>query len=104
MLRHHGPGHPVLTKDLSDGYSEHPGWYEDSKEVDYRWKMITISNTMGFDRYHAIFDEAVQWLYDTLDNCEEHCRWVRVNDCQYFYFQRKEDATLFALKWSQPDQ
>lgn len=42
----------------------------------------------------------VEWLYEKIDKCERHTRWVRFDECSKFKFRYERDYILFTLRWS----
>ncbi len=70
-----------------------PGWHE-----------FTITNT-HFDGWHSTvkfeekYQEVVQWLYDHIDNCERHARWILLQESIRVKFRYEKDYAWCALRW-----
>jgi hypothetical protein len=46
-------------------------------------------------------EQMVEWLYEKLDNCERHCRWINgFENESRFKFRYERDYILFTLRWS----
>lgn len=95
--RRHGTAYPSLIVH-DPGYWDHPGYYADNEwPPKLGWEEVTFSNVKGSDPYLAKFDRAEEWIIANVTNWQEVCRWVRVNDCSYFYFVERDDAMRFKL-------
>ena len=46
----------------------------------------------------ADFNEKLTWC---MEHCNQKFRDIKENDCRAWYFQSEQDATMFALKWSE---
>lgn len=104
-VRFHGEGFPSIH-DHQEGYSDHPGWYDDdepcwklSKGVNGAspWEQVSFVNDIGFEAYWAKYDDACRWVQDNVSNWQTTTRFIRINDCSYFYFLIPNDAMRFKL-------
>ena len=65
-----------------------PGWYEFSIKIVYGTSA------------DAKYIEIVQWLYENIDNCERHARWVLDIDRIRVKFRHEKDYSWFTLRWA----
>lgn len=97
VARRHGTDYPSLLNH-SQGYWDHPGYYADNEwPNEIGWEQVTFHNEQGFDLYWKKFDNAEEWIIANIPEWKDVCRWVRVNDCSYFYFINPNDAMRFKL-------
>jgi len=84
-----------------------PGYYELGARGDPilpdDWFEVTLINTMEFERYVDRFDDAVIWIMANVQDYKNVCRWIMINDCQYYFFKSKDDAAIFHLSISDTD-
>ena len=66
-----------------------PGWYE------HTIGLPTIVTNADFVTWYA---DILDWLYDSIDNCEQHCRWT-FDDKFRVKFRYERDYVLCALRW-----
>lgn len=62
-----------------------PGWYE-----------IELNLNGQPKRYREI----VEWLYNTIDKCERHCRWFQTSVGIKIKFRYERDYIICTLRWS----
>ena len=60
------------------------GWYTAS----------LISNNQHTHR------EAVEWMFEKIDNPRRHARWISFEGSSEFRFRYERDYILFTLRWS----
>ena len=71
--------------DYSRGWENtNPGWYE----VKLNW----ITNNKH--------KQVIEWMYNNLDNCEKHSRWIWNEEYSCFKFRHERDYIIFTLRWS----
>jgi hypothetical protein len=67
--------------------NDHVGWYEH-----------TIYNE-DRDQLREKLHEVVDYLYEQVDNCERHCRWMINSHYIRVKFRHERDALLFVLRF-----
>lgn len=72
-------------------YDPSRGW----KHTNENWYTCDIENIGSFKHL-----EIVKWLYESIDNPERHCRWIRNINSSAFRFRYERDYILFTLRWS----
>lgn len=77
--------------DTKRGWTETcPGWHEVVLEQsDGSFKSIEL--------YDNKFSDILYWLYNNIDNCERHARWLRTDLRIYLKFRYERDYILFKL-------
>jgi hypothetical protein len=78
---------------VSNHYDYVKGWNDST-----RWFECVI--TPSTQTKH---EQMVAWLYEKLDNCERHCRWIKnygFENESRFKFRYERDYILFTLRWS----
>ena len=63
-----------------------PGWYE------YE---ITIHDANNTETY----EEILEWLYNRIDNCERHVRWMMTRENVRLKFRHERDVILCKLSF-----
>jgi hypothetical protein len=61
-----------------------PGWYELELNLNGQPK-----------RYREI----IEWLYNTIEKCERHCRWFETTNGIKIKFRYERDYILAVLRW-----
>ena len=70
------------------------------------WHTVVINNA-DFDGHYSVtkfeekYQEIIQWLYDNIDNCERHVRWILEEDSINVRFRFEKDYSWFMLRWGQ---
>jgi hypothetical protein len=63
-----------------------PGWYE---------HQITIGESSMSETY----EEVLEWLYNRIDNCERHARWIISRGLIKIRFRHERDIILCRLSF-----
>jgi hypothetical protein len=63
--------------------------------VDYYVKIPDKNAYYSMDKWYS---DVLEWLYDNIDNCERHCRWI-FDDKFRVKFRYERDYLLCALRW-----
>lgn len=71
---------------------EGPTW-EDTKPG---WHEAEVNLNGQINRYREI----TEWLYNSIDKCERHCRWFQTTYGIKVKFRYERDYILFTLRWS----
>jgi hypothetical protein len=71
---------------------EGPTW-EDTKPG---WHEVELNLSGQINRYREI----MEWLYNSIDKCERHCRWFQTATGIKVKFRYERDYILFTLRWS----
>ena len=45
------------------------------------------------------FSDIIEWLYEKIDKCERHSRWILTHTEMCFKFRYERDYLLFMLRW-----
>jgi hypothetical protein len=78
----------------SNWYDHRRGWEETSKG--WYEKVIYVADPPDtINRYYEI----LEWMYEKLDNCEKHCRWMYSGNYLRFKFRYERHYTWFNLRW-----
>jgi hypothetical protein len=62
-----------------------PGWYEHVIHVD--------------ENLPETYEEVLEWLYNRIDNCERHARWMMTRSTIYIRFRYERDVILCRLSF-----
>jgi hypothetical protein len=86
--------------------AEEKGWRIDNYyHKDFRhdkpgWYHIDLFETeIGTSKLDKLQADVIQWMYETVDNCERHCRWYRTQEGMCLKFRYERDYIWFKLKW-----
>ena len=71
---------------------EGPTW-EDTKPG---WHEIELNLNGQPKRYREI----IEWLYNTIDKCERHCRWFQTSMGIKIKFRYERDYIVATLRWA----
>lgn len=66
-----------------------PGWFE------FVIKRDDTTYTLFNDKYY----EMIEWLYQHVDNCERHARWILQEDTINVKFRYQRDYSWCVLRW-----
>ena len=64
-----------------------PGWHEYNISIN---DLTAMSET---------YEEVLAWLYNRIDNCERHARWMVTRSCIYLKFRYERDVILCKLSF-----
>jgi hypothetical protein len=69
-----------------------PGWHTYSVEFPADQSILHLAKR---------FNEILDWVYDHIDNCEYHCRWILKAESRKLIirFRYEKDYFRFALTW-----
>jgi hypothetical protein len=79
-------------------------WSKGWEGTNHGWHEVVINNA-NFDGYHSPtkfeekYQEMLQWLYDNIDKCERHARWILQEDSIHVKFRFEKDYSWFMLRW-----
>lgn len=82
---------------LNTAYKER--WWDDN----CRWPETSIefdTDETPVTTLLELHDEQITWLYENIDNCERHCRWVIERSYFKFRFRHERDQLMFILRWA----
>jgi hypothetical protein len=73
--------------DLDKGWeATQPGWYE-------------YHITIGKDSMSETHEQVIEWLYNRIDNCERHARWIVSRRMIKLKFRYERDLILCRLSF-----
>lgn len=67
-----------------------PGWHE------YKIALPEIVTQADFVNWYA---DIIEWVYNNIQNCEQHCRWAFEENKFCIKFRYERDYLHFALRW-----
>lgn len=68
----------------------------------YGWHLCVIDNRAIDDTWYEfiyVCEEMVNYLYEKIERCERHCRWVTSKEQFKVKFRYERDAVLFGLRF-----
>lgn len=66
-----------------------PGWYECK---------IPLQNSVPQELKYI--ESIIDWVYNHIEKCERHARWMITNETFNFKFRYERDYLMFVLRWS----
>jgi len=79
-------------------------WYENNKEwadVKPGWYQHTIPlpELSKHSDFVTWYGDILDWVYDSIPNCERHCRWAFDENLFCIKFRYERDYLLCVLRW-----
>lgn len=59
-----------------------------------------IVNNMGFLLHDQIYCDVVAWINENIARPYKNAHWAKIGDCIYVQIRKKQDFTLFMLRWA----